>query len=130
MKCSTHLHFHYGLLEPRARHSLLPRILTPAPDALTVRRLLDSQLLSLLNRLLDWRIAVRRLNGQFVRFGDIGHGFGRVGGIGFVLVVGREGVGADSRDREGGAPEQLAGEARGDHGCGGWDVVCQSQPGA
>jgi hypothetical protein len=49
----TYLILHNALLEPRPTHGNLPRVLTPRPDALVVRRLCNPHLLPLLGSLLQ-----------------------------------------------------------------------------
>jgi hypothetical protein len=53
MPFRTYLILHNALFEPRPAHSNLPRILTPRPDALVIRRLCNPQLLGILSALLQ-----------------------------------------------------------------------------
>lgn len=83
----SYLIVHDHLLESRANHSLLSRLLAATPNGLAVGRLHDATLLALSNRLLQGLVHVA-LTAQ-------GHGIGAADGAGCVAVLGvvcRDGV--------------------------------------
>jgi hypothetical protein len=87
---STYLILHNALLEPRSTHSNLPRLLTPTPNALVIRRLLRPQTLCiryiLLQHLVEGTLGRR---GCDVGLGNVGLGGALDGVVGGHLVRGR-----------------------------------------
>lgn len=102
---STHLNFHDGLLEARANHGLLARLLASSPGGSTVRRLEAANALGLGGILLHQTIPNSMAIGQSdIGLGDIGLDRGRVRVIGLRAVLGKPGhgggVGADGKRAE------------------------------
>ena len=111
----TYLVLNDALLEPRSAHSNLPVLLTPAPDTLTVRRLLLPQLLGLLDALLQNLVErTFRGSGGGIGLGNGLHFLARDGVIGghFGLLLRR--VGGSER-RLGQSQSTACAEGSGEH---------------
>jgi hypothetical protein len=119
----TYLVLHNTLLKPRPTHRNLPRLLTPAPNALVIRRLLRPHALSIRDIFLQ-HLVERALGrrGQRIGLGDVGLNGALDGVVGGHLVRGRGGGHVAEGSPEGAGCAECADEHGGLGGEGQWLV--------
>jgi hypothetical protein len=117
----TYLILHNTLLKPRPTHGNLPGLLTPAPNALVIRRLLRPHALSIRHIFLQ-HLVERALGrrGQRIGLGDVGLDGALDGVVGGHLVRGRGGGHVAEGSPEGAGCAECADEHGGLGGEGQW----------